>query len=654
MRIGREKTLPNHLEGQMSPYLLQHADNPVSWYPWCEEAFRKAQTEDKPIFLSIGYSTCHWCHVMARESFENDTIADILNQSFISIKVDREERPDIDSVYMAVCQAFTGSGGWPMSIFMTWDKQPFFAGTYYPAKGKYGMSGFADLLLQIREWWQMGRAALLRSAKQLMQHVQPNASASTSGDTSRLVSDAADDFKESFDPIYGGFGAAPKFPTPHNLLFLLYYSNVTQNQIYRQMVETTLLQMRKGGIFDQIGFGFSRYSTDRFFLAPHFEKMLYDNALLMIAYTAAYHVTKQEVYLRTAEETADYILREMTSPDGAVYSAQDADSAGEEGKYYTFKPEEILRILGEADGKRFNAQFDISERGNFHGANIPNLLNRNEIGTMDQSMLEQLRQYRKERMPLRTDDKILTAWNAITIAALCMLYRVTRKQPYLDAALRAQIFIEEKLRDGDTLITARRGELRGAKSFLDDYAWYAAALIELYASTLEQRYLNTAEQIFQTAHTKFADAQNGGYFQRAATDTELFLNPKEDYDGAIPSGNAVMAYVAVRLSQLAEKETFREIAQKQLQYLSAQAADYPAGRSFFLLTKLLDEHPPMQVCIIKEKEQPLPAKTTKLFLANVTVSQPSDEYPLLNRAVTYYICHDHACLPPTNSLENTD
>ena len=646
--------MPNHLEGQMSPYLLQHADNPVNWYPWCEEAFARARTDDKPIFLSIGYSTCHWCHVMANESFENGEIAEILNQDFISIKVDREERPDIDSVYMTVCQAFTGSGGWPMSIFMTWEKQPFFAGTYYPAKATLGIPGFTDLLLHIREWWQTDKAELLRSAKELMQRIQPNAAVSTSSDTTHLFSDAAEYFTQSFDPIHGGFGVAPKFPTPHNLLFLLYYSNVTQNQIYRQMVKTTLLQMRKGGIFDQIGFGFSRYSTDRFFLAPHFEKMLYDNALLLIAYAAAYHVTKQEIYLQTAKETADYILREMTAPDGGFYSAQDADSEGKEGKYYTFKPEETLRVLGEADGKRFNAQFNISERGNFHGENLPNLLSSKEISATDHKLLEQIRQYRRSRMPLRTDDKILTAWNAMTIAGFCMLYRVTGKRQYLDTAQHAQRFIEDNLRDGDKLFTVRRGEARGAKGFLDDYAWYAAALIELYSSTLEHHYLDMAEYIFQTAQSKFADAQNGGYFQRATTDNELFLNPKEDYDGAIPSGNAVMAYTAVRLSQLTEKESVREIARTQIQYLSVQATKSPAGHCFFLLTKLLHEHPPMQIHLVKEKEQPLPAEATRLFLANVTVSQPSSAYPLLNQAATYYICRNHACLPPTNVLENTD
>lgn len=642
--------MPNHLVGQMSPYLLQHANNPVDWYPWSEEAFQKARTEDKPIFLSIGYSTCHWCHVMARESFEDPWIADILNQHFVSIKVDREERPDIDSVYMTACQAFTGSGGWPLSIFMTWEKRPFFAGTYFPPNTRYGMPGFAELLRSIGELWQKDRKQLLQAAETLTGYAKPEPAAASYGDAADPVERAARDLAVSFDPVNGGFGRPPKFPTPHNLLFLLYFAAAAHQPGYLQMVEKTLLQMRRGGIFDQIGFGFSRYSTDRFFLAPHFEKMLYDNALLIIAYAAAFHVTKRTVFLRTAEETAEYILREMTSPDGCFFSAQDADSAGEEGKYYTFTPEEVLRVLGEDDGKRFNARFDISERGNFHGVNIPNLLKSGEPAATDSEMLQKMRRYRSSRLTLRTDDKILASWNAMMIAALCMLYRVTENRRYLDAARQSQGQMEVTLREGDTVFAARRGGLRGEKGFLDDYAWYAAALTELYHSTLEPYYLDQAERVFQTAHQIFSDRREGGYFQRPAQDKELFLNPKEDYDGAIPSGNAMMAYLAVRLSQLTDRNDYGKIASEQLQYLSGQAAAFPAGHCCFLLTKLLQENPPATVRVVKESDQPLPDRAAKLFFANVTVSQPSDAFPLLNRAVTYYVCKNRACLPPTNSL----
>lgn len=329
--------MSNHLKNATSPYLLQHAENPVDWYPWCKQAFEKAKSEDKPIFLSIGYSTCHWCHVMAHESFEDKKTAEILNQYFVSIKIDREERPDIDSVYMSVCQAFTGSGGWPMSIFMTWDKKPFFAGTYFPPKSHYGMPGFPDLLDVIVSQWNNNRRKLLQSAEQIITHLKSAESGDKNIDDEELIKRAMQIFSESFDEINGGFSSAPKFPTPHNLLFLMLYAKHKQDSDALKMAEKTLLQMRKGGIFDHIGYGFSRYSTDKYFLAPHFEKMLYGNAFLIIAYSAAYYLTNNEIYLDTAEKTTEYILREMTSADGGFYSAKDADSEGVEGKYYTFK-----------------------------------------------------------------------------------------------------------------------------------------------------------------------------------------------------------------------------------------------------------------------------------------------------------------------------
>lgn len=329
--------MSNHLKNATSPYLLQHAENPVDWYPWCKQAFEKAKSEDKPIFLSIGYSTCHWCHVMAHESFEDKKTAEILNQYFVSIKIDREERPDIDSVYMSVCQAFTGSGGWPMSIFMTWDKKPFFAGTYFPPKSHYGMPGFPDLLDVIVSQWNNNRRKLLQSAEQIITHLKSAESGDKNIDDEELIKRAMQIFSESFDEVNGGFSSAPKFPTLHNLLFLMLYAKQKQDSDALKMAEKTLLQMRKGGIFDHIGYEFSRCSTDKYFLAPHFEKMLYGNAFLIIAYSAAYYLTNNEIYLDTAEKTTEYILREMTSADGGFYSAKDADSEGVEGKYYTFK-----------------------------------------------------------------------------------------------------------------------------------------------------------------------------------------------------------------------------------------------------------------------------------------------------------------------------
>jgi len=365
--------LSNHLKDQTSPYLLQHAENPVDWYPWCGEAFQKAKAEEKPVFLSIGYSTCHWCHVMAHESFEDAEIADLLNRDFVPIKVDKEERPDIDSVYMTVCQQFTGSGGWPTTIFMTAEQKPFFAGTYFPKTARGGMIGLKELLTAVHEEWENDRATLLESADRITDLLNRAKSVRAEANGS-LIERAVEFYKSDYDKEFGGFGEAPKFPAPHILLFLLAYYKKSGDRGALEMAETTLLQMYRGGLFDHIGYGFCRYSTDRYFLVPHFEKMLYDNALLILAYCGAYWVTKKTFYRDVAEKTASYILREMTSPEGGFYSAQDADSEGEEGKYYVFEPSEIASLLGGETGEAFSRYYGITEEGNFGGKSIPNLL----------------------------------------------------------------------------------------------------------------------------------------------------------------------------------------------------------------------------------------------------------------------------------------
>ncbi len=639
--------MSNHLRHSTSPYLLQHADNPVNWYPWCDEAFARAKAENKPIFLSIGYSTCHWCHVMAHESFEDEKTAGILNKHFISIKVDREERPDIDSVYMAVCQAFTGSGGWPTSIFMAWDKKPFFAGTYFPVQSRYGMPGFADLLQTIAELWNTKKAELLESAEEIISHLKKPESSSSNTGSENLIEAAVQHFQRSFDRMHGGFGRAPKFPTPHNLLFLMLYAKQNPNSDAMQMVEKTLLQMRKGGIFDHFGGGFSRYSTDKYFLAPHFEKMLYDNALLIMAYASAYSMTKNPVYLDTAKETADYVLCEMKSPDGGFYSAQDADSDGVEGKFYTFSLDGILEVLGDG-GQRFADIFDITADGNFEGVNIPNLLKSSDLKSDFSDEKRKLYEYRKQRTSLHLDDKILLSWNAMMIAAMAMLYRISHEEKYLKAAQKAQTFIEHNLCDRARLYTSFRDGKRSDKAFLDDYAYYISALLELYNSTLDSNYLDKAKAFCHEAVKRFAD-KNGGFFLCEADSAELFMNPKETYDGAIPSGNSVMAYNFVRLYQLTEDEKYRELTEQQLVFLSAQASEYPAGHSLFLLAKLLDENPPEHVTIVQDGKTDLSEIRTKLpFLANILVVLENGKYRLLNGKTTYYVCRGHMCLPPVN------
>lgn len=643
--------MSNHLKNATSPYLLQHAENPVDWYPWCKQAFEKAKSEDKPIFLSIGYSTCHWCHVMAHESFEDKKTAEILNQYFVSIKIDREERPDIDSVYMSVCQAFTGSGGWPMSIFMTWDKKPFFAGTYFPPKSHYGMPGFPDLLDVIVSQWNNNRRKLLQSAEQIITHLKSAESGDKNIDDEELIKRAMQIFSESFDEINGGFNSAPKFPTPHNLLFLMLYAKHKQDSDALKMAEKTLLQMRKGGIFDHIGYGFSRYSTDKYFLAPHFEKMLYDNALLIIAYSAAYYLTNNEIYLDTAEKTTEYILREMTSADGGFYSAQDADSEGVEGKYYTFTLDEIINVLGEEKGKRFAESFDITSNGNFEGVNILNLLKSNDLESDFSEEIHNLYDYRKKRTNLHLDDKILLSWNSLMIAALSMFYRVSRNEKYLNAVVNAQKFIEENMCDGVQLFTSWRDGKHSEKSFLDDYAFYIASLIELYNSTLDKVYLEKAERFCDEAVRLFEDCQRDGFYLCEASYTEIFMNPKETYDGAIPSGNSVMAYNFVRMFQLTENEKYRKLTEKQFEFLSVQAQDYPAGHSVFLLAKLLHENPPEHIVIaVKHKSDFQEIQKELPFLANVSVVLDSVDYPLKNDKMTYYVCKNHTCSPPTNIL----
>jgi len=641
----------NHLKNETSPYLLQHAENPVDWYPWCHEAFEKAKKEDKPVFLSIGYSTCHWCHVMAHESFENMLTAEILNKHFISIKVDREERPDVDSVYMSVCQAFTGSGGWPMSIFMTWDKKPFLAGTYFPVHSRYGMPGFSDLLTAIADQWNGRREELLQSADQIIAHLKRPESGPRNGTTEHLSEKAVQMFSDSFDHTYGGFGNAPKFPVPHNLLFLTLYAKQKDEPQVLDMIEKTLTQMRKGGIFDHIGYGFSRYSTDKYFLAPHFEKMLYDNALLIIAYASVYRMTQNHFYLDTAEKTAQYVLREMTSPLGGFYSAQDADSEGIEGKYYTFTLAEIMAVLGKEKGKQFADAFDITAPGNFEGVNIPNLLKSNDLNADFGDEIQKLYHYRKNRSKLHLDDKILLSWNSLMIAALSTLYRVSRNEKYLQAAVNAQRFLEENLSENLRLCTSWREEKCSGNSFLDDYAFYITALMELYHSTLCRDYLEKAERFCKETSKRFADHENGGFYLSDPDNTELFMNPKECYDGAIPSGNSVMAYNLVRLYQLTENKDYKELAEKQISYMSAKAQEYPAGHSMFLLAKLIHDDPPEHITIALKNGSDLEKIKEQLpLLANVTVVSKNKEYPLINDSTTFYVCKNHVCLAPVNTL----
>ncbi len=641
--------MSNRLKYETSPYLLQHKENPVDWYPWGSEAFERAKEEDKPIFLSIGYSSCHWCHVIAHESFEDNEIAELLNRYFISIKVDKEERPDIDSVYMAVCQAFTGSGGWPTSIFMSAEQKPFFAGTYFPKTSRGGMIGLKELLIAIHEKWNNDRDSLLGESDKIIAHLN-NAENTPENADLGLTHSATAVYEHIYDNKNGGFGRAPKFPTPHNILFLLsYYERYKRNECL-QMAEHTLMQMYRGGMFDHIGFGFCRYSTDKKFLVPHFEKMLYDNALLILAYCKAYNITKKTLYLEIAEKTADYILREMTSQEGGFYSAQDADSEGEEGKYYLFTPDEIIGVLGEKDGEAFNRHFDISNIGNFEGKNIPNLLSSDPADKSFDTFLPQLVLYRKKRYSLHLDDKILTSWNSLMIAAMCELYLVSKKDIYLSTAQKAAAFIQKYLCKDDTLYVSFREGKCGVIGFLDDYAAYIFAMLSLYKATLDREYLKLAGRFCEKAISDFGD-NTGGFYLYGNNSEELILRPKETYDGAIPSGNSLMAYNLVRLSLITSDEKYKITAEQQLNFLALKA-QYLPGYAMFLTALLEYDEPPMKVTVVLDEQ----ADSNNIPLAvplDAAVSllpQPTEEYPLKNGKTTYYVCKGHSCMPATNDL----
>ena len=655
--------LRNHLKNQTSPYLLQHSWQPVDWYPWCEEAFARAKAEDKPVFLSIGYSTCHWCHVMAHESFEDKEVAEELNRNFISIKVDREERPDIDSIYMDACVLFTGNGGWPASIFLTPEQKPFYAGTYFPKHGSYGRIGFLDLLRAVNSRWRQEREKLLQSADVLNGQLREEQNVRDSElSWQHLSLHAVRWFKKNFDESNGGFGDAPKFPMAHNLMFLMEYYRVNRDRRALEMAEKTLIQMYRGGIFDHIGGGFSRYSTDRYFLVPHFEKMLYDNGLLLMAYTQAYSLTGKEIYREVVRKTAQYIQREMTDSHGGFYSAQDADCQGVEGKYYVFASEELTSLLGASAGKKFNEYFNITAEGNFEGGSIPNRLGddlEEETGkgaesdyshTEPERLLPKVYAYRKHRHSLFLDDKILTSWNGLMIGAFARMYRVFGQESYLRQAKAALAFLEKQKSGFDTLfVSCRQGSCQG-RGFLTDYAFYIFGLIELYGGALEQNYLEQAERYCRKALELFADHEKGGFYFCGLENERLIADFKETYDGAIPGGNSVMAYNLVKLWQITGRELWREEAEKQLKFLAAFAERYPAGQCFSLLAALLYQNPPEHItCVLKEEEDL--KKLQKLYGRDadiVVLWEESREYERINHRATLYICRDGSCRPPVN------
>ena len=681
----------NRLAKEKSPYLLQHKNNPVEWYPWGEEAFKEAKRRDCPIFLSVGYSTCHWCHVMERESFEDEEVARLLNEHFVSIKVDREERPDVDHIYMTVCQALTGSGGWPLTVLMTPEKKPFFAGTYFPKHSRYNMPGLMEVLNQIAEKWRTSKADLVDTGSKIVEAVQTHFGARTGGElTEEVFKKGYSQFAGEFDSQYGGFGRAPKFPTPHNLSFLLRHWKRGGGEKSLYMVEKTLDAMYRGGIYDHIGFGFARYSTDQAWLVPHFEKMLYDNALLADGYLEACQATGKEGYGRVAREIFTYVLRDMTSPEGGFYSAEDADSEGVEGKFYVWTPEEVKVVLGEVEGEAFCRLYDITDGGNFEGKNIPNLIKSgSEWGLLawaepkvagktdglSRAGLEKCRQKlfaaREARMHPHKDDKILTAWNGLMIGALARGAAVLGEPLYAEAAERAAGFILKSLRrpDGRLLARYRDGEA-AYPGYLDDYAFLIRGLIELYGATFDTRCLREALSLTDQAVALFWDDRNGGFYFYGEDSEELLARPKEVYDGALPSGNSVMLLNLLRLARLSGNSRLEEKAARQMAAFSGDVAQQPRGYTHFLMGAQFALGPAREIVVAGRQGerglQNMLEAVRKMFLPESVVAFHPEEdgrqeiedlapYLKENRTVggnaTAYVCQGYACREPVTDAD---
>ncbi len=617
---------------------------------------------------------------MERESFEDEEVARLLNKSFISIKVDREERPDIDQVYMTVCQALTGHGGWPLTIIMTPEKHPFFAGTYFPKHSKWGQPGLMDILEQVSHKWNQERDELVEVSQNIVQKISQHLNITSQGELSEeILHEAFNQLHQAFDSKYGGFGAAPKFPTPQNLLFLLRYWVQTGNEKALKMVEKTLRSMHRGGIYDHIGFGFARYSTDKKWLVPHFEKMLYDNALLAIVYLEAYQVTRKEVYARVAREIFTYILRDMTSPGGAFYSAEDADTEGEEGKFYVWTTAEINEILGPQQSKIFCQLYDITTGGNFEGKNIPNLINgslkqiakewnmpEDELRGIAEECRIKLYHQRDRRVHPHKDDKVLTAWNSLLIAALAKGASVLSEKQYADMAARAFDFIWNNMRSKEGRLLARFREGEAAlNAYLDDYAFLVWALLELYEASLSPIYLKRAVEITQAMLELFHDQENGGFFFYGKDSEQLFARPKDAYDGAIPSGNSVAALNLLRLARMTGDSNLDDVAYCQLNTFAGDIKDNPRAYTYFLTALQFASSPSREIVIAGDLrdnavEQMVNTVRSSFMPNTLLVHNPGGDegkvikelIPFVNnqRAIegkaTAYVCQEFACQSP--------
>ncbi len=652
----------NSLIHEKSPYLLQHAHNPVDWRAWGEEAFQKARDENKPIFLSIGYSTCHWCHVMEHESFENQDIAAFLNRYFVPIKVDREERPDVDRVYMLFVQATTGSGGWPMSVWLTPDLRPFFGGTYFPPETRHGHPGFRRILESLAEAWQVDRASIVESSGAILDQLRMHTQPPPSGLLDAAVLDSGFyAFRRTFDTRHGGFGGAPKFPRPAALEFLLRYHARTGNLEALEMVFATLNQMGRGGIRDHLGGGFHRYATDDHWFVPHFEKMLYDQAQLAVAYLEAYQLSSDEFYADAARSTLDYVLSDMTGPGGGLYSAEDADSVADpaqpavkvEGAYYVWTKAEIDAVLGP-DADRFNRAYGVVETGNAHefpGQNILSIVGQ-ALPPAEPALRERLLEARARRVRPHLDDKILTAWNGLMISAFAKGALVLADTRYLDAAQRAADFVLTRMYDvaAGTLLRRFRDSDAAIPAFLDDYAFFVQGLLDLYPVEFDASRIETARRLTETMIARFEDPEAGGFFATAQDERSLVLRLKDDYDGAEPSGNAIAILNLLRLARIAGRQDFEDTAAKALAAFAPRLSQAPEAMPQMLAALEYSRSKPVQIVLAGSREAvgPFLNELRRRFLPFATVllaAHAQVHYP--SEPAAAYVCENFACLLPT-------
>jgi hypothetical protein len=667
----------NRLAGEKSPYLLQHQHNPVDWHPWGQEAFERARRENKPIFLSIGYSTCHWCHVMERESFENQQTADFLNAHFVSIKVDREERPDVDKIYMTAVQAMSGQGGWPLNCFLTPDLKPFYGGTYFPPEDKYGHAGFGQVLGQIAKLWETRRGQVLDTARDFHQKLE--------GFTARqpndlflspaLLTNAATIFKREYDPENGGFGGAPKFPRPSQPAFLLRYALEASDPLAVKMVLHTCDRMAAGGIHDQIGGGFSRYSVDARWLVPHFEKMLYDNAQLASLYLDAFLAGGRPEHAATARDIIRYVLRDMTDPEGGFYSAEDADSEGREGKFYCWTKEELSGLLTTGEFNVAARYFGVTTQGNFADQSDPDPLPGQNVLSVADPQLSQgeratlasakrkMLKARNKRVRPHLDDKVLASWNGMMLGALARAYAVLGDETCRAAAEKNLAFLQDKLWDapGKTLHHRWRQGGRDSVQLLTAYANLLSGTLDLYEATLEPGRLDFAATLAETMLAKFHDAKEGGFYDSAAETKDLILRVKEDYDGAEPSGNSTAVLALLRLGAITDRKDFKEAAEKTLRLFAARLQELPQAVPHLLMGLDFFLHEPIRVVVAGDPRQPETAallhaihgvyQPNKVVLGNRgAVEEFAKQLPVKD-APMVYLCTGTACQPPTRDAE---